>query len=83
MRLSYFTLYWTTSSLQRLIIHRRGERIDGLSTDELWKCKHIYDSAFHPETGEKVRGTAVGESITSSRSGVPPESDNALPFYNS
>ncbi|XP_003740795.1 sideroflexin-3 [Galendromus occidentalis] len=37
-----------------ILKYRRGDRIDGLSPDELWKCKHIYDSAFHPETGEKV-----------------------------
>ncbi|ODM98351.1 Sideroflexin-3 [Orchesella cincta] len=34
--------------------YRRGEDIPGLSEDELWKAKHIYDSAFHPDTGEKV-----------------------------
>ncbi|OXA60392.1 Sideroflexin-1 [Folsomia candida] len=34
--------------------YRNGENIANLDEDELWKQKYIYDSAFHPDTGEKT-----------------------------
>ncbi|CAL9687471.1 unnamed protein product [Knipowitschia caucasica] len=34
--------------------YRAGVVKPGLTEDELWKAKYVYDSAFHPDTGEKM-----------------------------
>ncbi|XP_031847472.1 sideroflexin-1-3 [Nomia melanderi] len=36
--------------------YRKGSNLQqlGISEEELWKCKYLYDSAFHPDTGEKM-----------------------------
>lgn len=36
--------------------HRQGESLEkqGISANELWNCKYLYDSAYHPDTGEKM-----------------------------
>lgn len=34
--------------------YRQGKLDKSLSEDEIWKAKELYDSAFHPQTGEKV-----------------------------
>lgn len=36
-----------------VVNYRKGEDVS-LSEDEIWRAKHVYDSAFHPDTGEKM-----------------------------
>jgi len=34
--------------------HRRGETPPGTTEKQLWEAKRLYDSAYHPDTGEKM-----------------------------
>lgn len=34
--------------------YRNGTEDKSLTEDEIWEAKQLYDSAFHPQTGEKV-----------------------------
>ncbi|XP_063721591.1 sideroflexin-3-like [Symsagittifera roscoffensis] len=39
---------------QIVLKHQKGEKLQGIDSEELWRQKYIYDSAFHPDTGEKM-----------------------------
>lgn len=54
----YLSLFCTSEQLDEskniVIRYRNGEDLPHLSEDKIWEAKHIYDSAFHPDTGEKM-----------------------------
>ncbi|KIH58117.1 tricarboxylate carrier [Ancylostoma duodenale] len=51
-------LFNTDSQLrryQRIVEdYKKGEVPESLTVNQLWKAKHVVDSAFHPTTGEKM-----------------------------
>lgn len=51
-------LFTTSSELEKardlVVKYRKGEEDPKTQLEELWKAKNLYDSAFHPETGEKM-----------------------------
>ena len=40
-----------TFSIQDTVVKYRKGELNHLSEDEIWSAKHLYDSAYHPDTG--------------------------------
>lgn len=51
-------VFATSSQLDKarelILQYRSGHEPAGVSDNEVWRAKHLYDSAFHPDTGEKM-----------------------------
>ncbi|KAI3380877.1 hypothetical protein SNEBB_002396 [Seison nebaliae] len=39
---------------KKMVDDYQNDRLNDVNLDELWKAKYIVDSAFHPDTGEKM-----------------------------
>lgn len=47
-------MYENRFKIISLVFRKSGSLPEGLSLDQVYKAKDVVDSAYHPETGEKM-----------------------------
>lgn len=47
------TVYFSSQIIEKYFRHGEVDQ-ECLTEDELWRAKQLYDSAYHPDTGEKM-----------------------------